>query len=29
MNSTDQRLTDMGQGPTFYDVLVQVQKYEA
>ncbi|MNN86275.1 hypothetical protein D3C81_2036760 [compost metagenome] len=26
---TNQRLTDMGKGPTFYDVLVQVEKCEA
>jgi anaerobic selenocysteine-containing dehydrogenase len=26
---TSQRLTDMGGGPTFYDVLVQVEKVEA
>jgi len=25
---TSQRLTDMGRGPTFYDVLVQVEKAE-
>src|SRR3990167_5628271 len=26
---TSQRLTDMGRGPTFYDVLVQIEKVEA
>lgn len=26
---TNQRLTDMGEGPTFYDVLVEVEKHQA
>jgi hypothetical protein len=26
---TSQRLTDMGRAPTFYDVLVQVEKLDA